>query len=441
MSFLDLDISNSLECEYGVEPQMLESVRGSAESIRDAIAVANPFPCDGKVENESNQGQYEDLRFFRLPETELADYVARREGSLLGRIFKIANTIHEKIDAVVVLGCNRVVDGPHGIMQASCEPFHNELSRAERGSRPRMYFGGGDFDNDVNAALQRRLVFGGYVDTPPEERWAVVMIGNNHDTMGHSKIAFHQTLGTLEKSLAGGATLADYVIPIAKKGDPLGDLARSLGCEDVYEILDGLTDGFAVLSSVSLMPAALLGLDCMRLLEGAAAMNEHFLSAPFAENHVLRYAAIHHLLAQHRGMRHRATNTWSHALGAIGTWYQNLVESHLSPVMEMTPLAWTHRCDVPPNRSVALVQWVVDTPRMDPVPTVFDGKTPTVFDGKTLPNLTNESIETAIEAARFAKCPSMTLSLPHLDSHTIGQLLQMLMLSTVIEARLHAEST
>ena len=41
-----------------------------------------------------------------------------------------------------------------------------------------------------------------------------------------------------------------------------------------------------------LLPAAMLGLDCMKLLEGAVAVNDHFRDASPDENIVMRLAAI-----------------------------------------------------------------------------------------------------------------------------------------------------
>ena len=44
----------------------------------------------------------------------------------------------------------------------------------------------------------------------------------------------------------------------------------------MFDVPDGVGGRFSVLSAVGLLPAALMGLDVVQLLEGAAAMNEHF---------------------------------------------------------------------------------------------------------------------------------------------------------------------
>ncbi len=101
------------------------------------------------------------------------------------------------------------------------------------------------------------------------------------------------------------------------------------------------------LSSVGLMPAAMLGLDCIKLLEGAVAMNEHFKTAPFEENVVLQYVAVNHLLAQHRDKTIRVMSVWSKALESVGLWYdQLLAESNGKEGLGVTPLTTINTRDL-----------------------------------------------------------------------------------------------
>ena len=70
----------------------------------------------------------------------------------------MANGIHHEIDAVAVLGIGGSYMGARALMEACCDPYHNELTRAERGSKPRMYFEGNNVDNDARNAFF--IVFG-----------------------------------------------------------------------------------------------------------------------------------------------------------------------------------------------------------------------------------------------------------------------------------------
>ncbi len=134
-----------------------------------------------------------DARFFWLPEEQLAAYEAEREQSELGRIFKVANGMHDEIDAVVVLGIGGSYMGARAMMEACCDPYHNELTRGNRGSKPRMYFEGNNVDNDASAALLHRLAQGGYGDSPAEKRTAIVVISKSGGTM-ETAVAFRQFL-------------------------------------------------------------------------------------------------------------------------------------------------------------------------------------------------------------------------------------------------------
>ena len=49
----------------------------------------------------------------------------------------------------------------------------------------------------------------------------------------------------------------------------LFELAGAIGCKDIYNVPDGVGGRFSVLSAVGLLPAAVLGLNVVKLLEGA----------------------------------------------------------------------------------------------------------------------------------------------------------------------------
>src|SRR5690606_4612893 len=239
---------------------------------------------------------------------------------------KVANSLASDIDAVVVLGIGGSYMGARAMMDACCDPYHNELSRAGRGSRPRMYFEGNNVDNDASQALLSRLAAGGYGDSPAEQRASSVVISKSGGTL-ETAVAFRQLLAALRSSLGDQADkwLPKLVIPATGDGGKLHDLATAIGCEEIFSVPDGVGGRFSVLSAVGLLPAAMLGLDCMKLLEGAVAMNQHFESAPPEENVVLQYVAVNHLLAQHRDKSIRVLSVWSKELEAVGLWYDQLL--------------------------------------------------------------------------------------------------------------------
>jgi hypothetical protein len=173
MSLLRFDPSGSLNDEFGITPDQVSSLSGKLGDLRTEMVETDRSQYDsGEIPAEK---QPLDARFFWLPEEQLAAYERDREGSELGRIFQVANGMHDQIDAVVVLGIGGSYMGARAMMEACCDPYHNELTRGGRGSKPRMYFEGNNVDNDASASLLCRLAAGGYGDSAAEKRFAIVV--------------------------------------------------------------------------------------------------------------------------------------------------------------------------------------------------------------------------------------------------------------------------
>lgn len=447
MSLLRFDPSGSFDPEYGISPEEVKALEGQLLTLRTEMVETDRQQYDSGQVPEPKQPL--DARFFWLPEETLADYERDREQSELGRIFKVANGIHDEIDAVAVLGIGGSYMGARAMMEACCDPYHNELSRGARGSKPRMYFEGNNVDNDASSALLHRLAAGGYGDSPAEKRYAIVVISKSGGTM-ETAVAFRQFLEALESSLGPDAErlLRRLVIPVTGASGKLQDLAQAIGCNEIFSVPEGVGGRFSVLSSVGLMPAALLGLDCIQLLEGAVAMNEHFKQASFDENAVLQYVAVNHLLATKRDKTIRVMSVWSKALESVGLWYdQLLAESNGKEGLGVTPLTTLNTRDLHSRHQQhqqgrndkVFNNVIVDSYRSDPLPV---GKSDRNQDGlndiadKTLPQIMNAAIQGTNDALHEDGRPTTDIILPHIDTHVLGQLFQMLMIATVIEGRL-----
>src|SRR6056297_621720 len=291
MSLLQFDPSGSIHPEYGITEAQLSECLEQLVPLRQEMLEIDPKQyASGDIPAAK---QPLDARFFWLPEEQLAAYERAREKSELGRIFTLANGMHDRLDAVVVLGIGGSYMGARAMMDACCHPYHNELSRGGRGSKPRMYFEGNNVDNDATAALLDRLAARGNDAEAVAQRWGVAVISKSGGTI-ETAIAFRQFLAALERSLGSAAAdrLAEFVFPVTGSSGKLHDLASEIGCSEIFNVPDGVGGRFSVLSPVGLLPAAILGLDCMQLLGGAVAMNEHFKSAPPEENVVLQYVAV-----------------------------------------------------------------------------------------------------------------------------------------------------
>lgn len=447
MSLLRFDPAGSINDEFGITQSQIDSLADKLGELRREMVETDQSQFESG--NIPADKQPLDARFFWLPEEQLAAYEQGREKSELGRIFQVANGMHDEIDAVVVLGIGGSYMGARAMMEACCDPYHNELTRGNRGSKPRMYFEGNNVDNDASAALLHRLAQGGYGDSPAEKRVAIVVISKSGGTM-ETAVAFRQFLSAIETTLTSDNKdqLGRLVIPVTGESGKLHDLATEIGCEQIFSVPDGVGGRFSVLSSVGLMPAAFLGLDCIELLQGAVAMNEHFKTASYEENVVLQYVAVNHLLAQHRDKTIRVMSVWSKALESVGMWYdQLLAESNGKEGLGVTPLTTVNTRDLHSRHQQhqqgrndkVFNNVIVDSYRYGHLAVGMSNRNQDTLNDiadKALPEIMAAAIKGTNDALHEDGRPTTDIILPTIDTHVLGQLFQMLMIATVIEGRL-----
>jgi glucose-6-phosphate isomerase len=197
-----------------------------------------------------------------------------------------------------------------------------------------------------------------------------------------------------------------------------------------------------------LLPAAILGLDVVRLLDGAVAMNDHFRTAPVQENVVLQYVGVNHLLERERGATIRVLSVWSKALESVGLWYDQLLAESLGKDRRgATPITAVNTRDLhsraqqhQEGRCDKLhTNLIVDRWRTDSLPvgeSEFDQDQLNKHATKTLPQIMAAAIAGTNEAYRAGGRPTADIHLPQVDEYYLGQFFQMMMLATVVEGRL-----
>jgi glucose-6-phosphate isomerase len=191
-----------------------------------------------------------------------------------------------------------------------------------------------------------------------------------------------------------------------------------------------------------------MGVDVVKLLEGASAMNDHFRLASPGENTVLDYVAVNHLAERNLGCQTRILSAWSNALESTGLWYdQLLAESLGKQELGALPLTVVNTRDLHSRaqqhqegrRDKLVNNLIVDQYRHDPLPV---GRTGWNQDGlddlaeRTLPELMAAAIRGTNDAYQEVGRPTTDLHLPAANEASLGQLFQMLMLATVVEGRL-----
>jgi glucose-6-phosphate isomerase len=391
--------------------------------------------------------------FVRGPDELLASYASDRRGSVLGRLFKRASYMHTIVDRVVMLGSGGSCMGAKAILESCCQPFWNELSRADRGSKPRIYFGGNSFDNDSMQGLLHLLdAHKGKPASSELERWALVVIDKNGDTPETSS-ALRHFLAALQTSTGlDREKLVELFVPVTGQNSRLHEMVTQLGSTDIYPIPEGVDDPFSVLAVAGLVPAAMLGVNVIELLQGAVAMTEHFATAPPEENVVLQYAATNHLLEKQRGLPVRVLRLWSKALEPFGFWYDQLVSKSLGKELvgvtqtsqvETSDLFSSHQQHAhanrgTANRDTAVNNIIVEEVRFDALPVQMgeiDVDCKCGVSEETLPEALKRVTAAANEELKLAGRPSTNLFVPRVDELHMGQLFQMMMLATAVEGR------
>ncbi len=444
MSLLRFDLTASLVDGTGLSAADISRLEPELDAARDEVmgedlelfAGARPVPLEK---------QPLDAGFFELPERMLAEYQQARASSELGKLLKSARRLRDAADRVIVLGIGGSYMGARALMEACCHPYHNQLSRADRGACPRMYFEGNNVDNDASQGLID-LLQRGQPARSVEDQWAIVVLSKSGGTL-ETAVAFRQFLRVLEHS-CGADRLGQFVVPVTGRVGKLFELSQAIGCQDTFYVPDGVGGRFSVLSPVGLLPAAILGLDVVQLLEGAAAMNEHFRSAPYSQNIILQFVAATHFMYQQRHYNLRIMSAWSKGLEALGLWYDQLLAESLGKHERgCTPLTVVNTRDLHSraqqhqegSRDKYIINLIVDTWRRDPLSVghqTWDQDQLNQIAERTLPEIMAAAIKGTNQAYLDDKRPTANLHLPKSDEFHLGQLLQMLMIATVVEGRL-----
>jgi len=429
--------------QTGLTPDDLRSIHAQLERARDVVlddlklwhehaATGRPVP---------KEKDPLDAAFMDLPERLLKEYREDEAGSELGRIIATADRLAKAVDRVVVLGIGGSYMGARALFEARCHPYYNEVGRKDRGDRPRIYFEGNNVDNDSIAALSAML------RQDRDSRWAVVVISKSGGTL-ETAVALRIFLGLLEE-LRGAEALGELVVPVTRSQGRLRDLATALKCRDVFDIPEGVGGRFSVLSAVGLLPAAIMGLDVVELLQGAAATNERFRTARPGENPVLDYVGVCHVMEKRCGANIRVLSTWGKRLEAVGLWYDQLLAESLGKNGQgAMPLTVVNTRDLHSRgqqhqegrRDKLITNLIVDSAAVEKPLVVGrsarDQDKLNAIAETTLPKILEAAYKGTSKAYRDDGRPTAEIRLPAPDEAALGQLFQMLMLATVVEGRL-----
>jgi glucose-6-phosphate isomerase len=406
--------------------------------------------ADREMRNVQPENLPLDAGFIDLPQNTLDQYRRKGEASELGKVFTLANRLREQADRIVVLGVGGSSLGARALFDALKSSYHNELSPETRMGTPRLYFDGDNLDNDALQDLLDLLQVTCVDPDRRDERWAVVAVSKSGGTIetGVALRVFRRE--ATEYYGLRSEWLRELFAAATGPASKLRDLFRAQGHDDsdVLTIPDHVGGRYSVFTSAGLLPAALMGLDVRALLLGAATMSKRFLEEPLERNPVLQFAGVNHLMYQDLGKPIRVLAVWSKKLEALGRWYDHLVAESLGKQGRgPTPLTVVQARDLHSRgqqhqdgpRDHLINNLILRAPKSVPIMVQMadhndDGLN--AYSRKGLPDLISAALQGTNEAYYDAARPTADLILPALSEHALGQLMQMLMLATVVEGRL-----
>ncbi len=335
------------------------------------------------------------LAVVEQPRRALEDYCTNRRASDVSRMLAAAARLRELVDRVVIVGSASTLTAVRALLSSCLHPYHNELSRGARGGRPRVYFVGDSIDNDALHGLLEILEPADAQRNVPADAWAILAI----DT-GDQKPESDAMLRLLRSQLAmacGGdeQRAAEHICAVAGPGSSPADVGEKRLSQ--FTTADELAGSWSIFTAAALLPAAIVGIDIVRLLVGGAAASEAFADGDACPAREL--AAFRRALAN-GGAARRTLTTELRALRGFCAWHDDW-------------LAPTIHCGDTPETAGTVQRLIVTAAR-------------TRCDALGLACAASADAAAARES-------SIGLELPALDEASLGQLAQTLLLATLLE--------
>ncbi|MFP5348222.1 MAG: glucose-6-phosphate isomerase, partial [Gammaproteobacteria bacterium] len=210
---------------------------------------------------------------------------------------------------------------------------------------------------------------------------------------------------------------------------------------------------YSVLSAVGLLPLAVVGVDIRALLEGARANAERCAGADAATNPALEMAAAFYALDTQKAKRLSILMPYVHALRLFGDWYRQLWAESLGkrdangtpagtlPVPALGAVDQHSQLQMYlESRHDKVFSFIALTEWSQRVPIPLSPTEQATFPylrGKTLNDVIAAEFKATRQVISDYGHPNLTLTLPRLDAHAVGELIDLYQRATVYAGLLY----
>ncbi len=420
------------------------------ELTKQVLQVRSQVATERELRQVPPEMQPLDAGFIDLPQKLLDQNRKSSEGSTLGQVMRLAQRMRESVDRFVILGIGGSYMGARALFDALRSTYHNELPAKDRSGTPRIYFEGNNADSDTLHDLFEMLSITCVDPDKRDERWGVTVISKSGGTL-ETAIAYRAIRREMAEYYGLHSPMTkQLIVPITGAAGKLRNLCKADGFadDDVLTIPDDVGGRFSIFTPVGLLPAAVMGLDIRALLLGAQAMTKRFLEERFETNPVLQYAAINYLMNTQYQKPIRVLSIWSKKLEALGFWYDQLLAESLGKQGQgPTPITAVQTRDLHSRgqqhqegaRDKVINNLVVKACSQPPIMVGMADRNEddlNQYNRKGLPDVMQAAFQGTNKAYADVARPTADIVMPTISEHTMGQLMQMLMLATVVEGRL-----
>lgn len=224
------------------------------------------------------------------------------------RIQQAARWIQQNAQILIVIGIGGSYLGARAAIELLRSPQYNNLKK----DTPDIYFAG----NSISPTHLNEIL------SLCEGRDIAVNIISKSGTTTEPALAFRVLRDLLEKKYGREGARQRIFATTDKARGTLKELSDREGYQ-TFVIPDDVGGRYSVLTAVGLLPIAVSGADITRLMEGAAAAREAYMTFDIEKNDVDRYAAYRNILYR-KGRQIELLASYEPAFAMMNEWWKQL---------------------------------------------------------------------------------------------------------------------